>query len=81
MSIEKQVFKTDVLAVDIPTMHKMTPQQYDKYLRGGLFTVDHHDILRSEPAGYPLATTKKQMKALIAYLQEITHEVGGDESE
>ena len=68
--------KTDVASVDIPTMAKMSMQEYDEYLRTGLFAVDHHDILRSEPAGYPLAVTARQMKALITYLQEIAPKVG-----
>lgn len=68
--------KQDVVAVDIQTMGDMSMEDYNEYLRNGLLTVDHHDILRSEPAGYPLAVTKKQIKALIAYLKEIEHKVG-----
>jgi hypothetical protein len=63
--------KQDVTAVDIPTMGQMALSEYNEYLRTGLLMVDHHDILRSEPAGYPLAANKAQLKALIAYLKEL----------
>lgn len=66
----------EVLAVDIPTMSEMSMDEYKDYLRFGLMSVDHHDILRSDAAGYPLATNKEQMQALIAYLTEIAPKVG-----
>lgn len=68
--------KQDVVAVDIHTMGDMSIEDYKDYLRNGLLTVDHHDILRSEPAGYPIAVTKEQFKALLAYLKEIEPKVG-----
>lgn len=68
--------KQDVVAVDIHTMGDMSLEDYNEYLRTGLFTVDHHDILKSEPAGYPIAVTKAQFKALLAYLKEIGPKVG-----
>ena len=68
--------RTDVVSVDIQTMAQMSMQDYDEYLRTGLFTIDHHEILRSEPAGYPLAVTQEQVKALIGYLTEIAPKVG-----
>jgi hypothetical protein len=76
MPYETFTVKQDVVAVDIQTMGDMSLEDYNKYLRNGLLTVDHHDILRSEPAGYPLAVTKQQFKALIAYLKEIEPRVG-----
>ena len=66
----------DVTAVDVATMGEMTTEEYSEYLRTGLLTVDHHDILRSEPAGYPIAVTKAQFKVLLSYLKEIEHQVG-----
>ncbi|MDD5125033.1 hypothetical protein [Methylovulum sp.] len=66
----------DVVAVDIHTMGDMSLEDYNEYIRTGLLTVDHHDILRSEPAGYPLAVTKAQFNALLAYLKEIGPRVG-----
>ena len=68
--------KQDVTAVDIQTMAQMTIAEYNEYLRTGLLTVDHHDLLRSEPAGYPLAVNKAQLKALIMYLKELEPRLG-----
>ena len=69
----------DVTAVDIQTMSSMSMKDYKEYLRNGLFSVDHHDLLRSEPAGYPIATNKAQFKALMEYLKEIGPRIGGDD--
>ena len=71
MAYKTFTLRTDVVSVDIQTMAQMSMQDYDEYLRTGLFTIDHHEILRSEPAGYPLAVTQEQVKALIGYLTEI----------
>lgn len=76
MAYETFTQKQDVVAVDIQTMGDMSIEDYKDYLRNGLLTVDHHDILRSEPAGYPVAVTKEQFKALLAYLKEIEPRVG-----
>ncbi|MBZ0226394.1 MAG: hypothetical protein K8F51_10515 [Comamonas sp.] len=76
MTYKTFTWKQDVTAVDIRTMSEMTAEEYEEYLESGLLTVDHHDVLRSEPAGYPLATTKEQLQALINYLQSIEHKVG-----
>lgn len=70
--------KTDVTAVDIPTMAEMTIDEYNEYLRTGLLMVDHHDVLRSEPAGYPIAVNKAQLRALITYLETLEPRVGDD---
>jgi hypothetical protein len=67
----------EVEAVDIATMADMTEDDYREYLEDGLLLVDHHDILRSQPAGYPLAVTKAQFKALLRYLQELEPRIGG----
>lgn len=69
----------DVTAVDIQTMASMSMKDYKEYLRNGLLTVDHHDLLRSEPAGYPLATNKAQFKALMEYLKELEPKIGHSE--
>lgn len=69
----------DITAVDIHTMANMSMKDYKEYLRHGLLTVDHHDLLRSEPAGYPLATNKAQFKALMEYLQELEPKIGHSE--
>lgn len=70
------VSKQDVTAVDIHTMESMSAEDYREYLEFGLLTVDHHDILRSEPAGYPLAVTSEQFKMLLAYLKALENKVG-----
>jgi hypothetical protein len=69
--------RQDVTAVDIQAMAEMSLQDYEEYLRSGLIMVDHHDVLRSEPAGYPLAVTKAQFKALLKYLEQLEPKVGG----
>lgn len=76
MTYKTFTVKRDVVAVDIDTMGDMSMKDYEEYLRNGLLTIDHHDILRSEPAGYPLAVTKAQFKVLLAYLNEIAPKVG-----
>ena len=76
MTYKTFTWKQDVVAVDIHTMANMSIDEYNEYLRFGLLTVDHHDILRSEPAGYPIATSKEQFNALLAYLNEIAPKVG-----
>jgi hypothetical protein len=70
--------KTEVVSVDIPTMAAMSADEYEQYIRE-TFVVDHHDVLREQPAGgYPLAVTQPQVRALIAYLEEIAPKVGLD---
>lgn len=76
MAYETFTVNQDIVAVDIQTMAEMSMEDYEEYIRTGLITIDHHDILRSEPAGYPLAVTKAQFKALLTYLKEIGPKVG-----
>ena len=76
MPYEKFKIKQEVEAVDIQNMAEMTIDEYKEYLDGGLLFVDHHDILRSEPAGYPLAVTKEQFSALMEYLKSVEYKVG-----
>ena len=78
MSDSKLKTTTEVEAVDIPTMLEMSDDEYREYLKGGLLFVDHHDVLRSAPAEYPLAATRKQLHMLIQYLQSLENRVGGD---
>jgi DNA-directed RNA polymerase alpha subunit len=59
----------EIEAVDIPTMFKMSDEEYRKFLQGdGLFFIDHN-ALRSSVADYPLATTREQLNILIEELQ------------
>jgi hypothetical protein len=66
----------EVNSVDIQTMAGMSSDDYDEYLRNNLLYVDHHDVLRSRAAGYPLAATKAQLKMLMSYLRELEPSIG-----
>lgn len=65
----------EIECVDIPTMAGMSDDDYRQFLRlgelGGLMYVDHHDVLRSYVADYPLATTLEQFDTLMGYLQTL----------
>ena len=74
MSSRPKTIKTniDVESVDIPTMFEMPDNDYRDFVREeGLMFVDHHDILRSTAAAYPIATTREQLEILIEELQLI----------
>jgi hypothetical protein len=61
----------EIEATDIPTMRAMSNSEYWSFVKGGaLFWIDHHDVVRSTPAEYPLATTKAQLDMMIAALKE-----------
>jgi hypothetical protein len=61
----------EIEAIDIPTMYRMSEHDYQKFLANGeLFWVDHHDVLRSTAAEYPLATTRQQLDLLIKALEK-----------
>jgi len=64
-------------AATIQTLEQMTPDEYNTYLRHHLFYTDHHDTLRSNQGGYPIATSPAQINALIGYLNELLQ--GADE--
>lgn len=66
----------EIDAVDIPTMYEMNIDEYKEYLANELFFVDHHDVLRSAIAQYPLAVTREQLSALIVHLQSLESKVG-----
>ncbi|MNH88011.1 hypothetical protein D3C81_727770 [compost metagenome] len=70
---------TDANAVDIPSMHKMPLDEYASYVDGGLFFVDHHEVLRAVLGEYPIATTSKQVEHLISYLQVVAEKMRGGE--
>ncbi len=65
-----------VEAVDIPTMRDMSIDEYKEYVEFGIVFVDHHEILRSAPAEYPIACTKTQLSAFIDYLNSIKDKLG-----
>jgi hypothetical protein len=76
VSYEVPTSKQEVSAVDIHTMGDLSAEDYNRYIRENLIYVDHHDILRSMAAGYPLAVTKAQMQTLMEYLRELAPTVG-----
>lgn len=78
MAYTKLKFSNDIEAVDILRMQEMSVEEYREYLNGELLFVDHHDILRSGPAEYPLATNKEQLEILISYLQGLRSRVGSE---
>lgn len=78
MAYTKLKFSNDIEAIDILSMQEMSVEEYREYLNGELLFVDHHDILRSGPAEYPLATNKEQLEILISYLQGLRSRVGSE---
>lgn len=71
-------FSVEIDAADIPSMRQMSDSEYRRYVEQELLLVDHHDVLRSAVAQYPLAVTREQMKILISVLQGLTARVGAD---
>jgi hypothetical protein len=71
MAYQKHKRTVVVEAVDIVTMSAMSPKDYEDYLADGLLEVDRSGVLRSTPAGYPLATSKKQLRVLIDRLKAL----------
>ena len=69
-------YTAEIDVADIPSMHGMSSVEYREYLENELLFVDHHDVLRSAVAQYPLAVTNEQIKILITYLQSIESKVG-----
>lgn len=69
----------DVNAVDIPSMYKMPASEYTAYVDGGLFFLDHHEVLRAVLGEYPIATTVDQVELLIGYLNGIAERMRGGE--
>lgn len=69
----------EIEATDIPTMSRMSKIEYRNFLKSGeLFWIDHHDVLRSTPAEYPLATTREQLDMLIDALSEFRNRMPVD---
>ena len=70
----------EIEATDIPTMRQMSNSEYwDFVKRGELFFIDHHDVVRSTPAEYPLATSRQQLEMLIEALKKFRDRMPGDE--
>lgn len=61
----------EIECFDIPTMHQMSDEEYRGIIDYGLVYVDHHDVLRSYVAHYPIATTREQLDIFIEELQKL----------
>ena len=73
---DKIKLNIDIETVDIPTMYAMSDKEYRQYLRSdGLVYVDHHDVLRSAAAGYPLATNLEHFDILLEELHSLRGEM------
>jgi hypothetical protein len=70
--VNKITVNLDVETIDIPTMESLSIDKYRDYVKdGGLFMVDHHHILRSSSATYPIASSKAQLEVYISELEQI----------
>jgi hypothetical protein len=52
-------------------MHEMSDEEYRGVIDYGLVYVDHHEVLRSYVAHYPIATTQEQLDIFIEELQKL----------
>lgn len=68
----------EIDAVDISSMYKMSAGEYKQYVENELLFIDHHDVLRSQIAQYPLAVSREQLRILIAHLQSLESKVGAE---
>lgn len=71
MAYELFIHKQEIEAIDIQGMSQLSMNDYKEYIREHLVELDRHEVLRSIPAGYPLAVTKEQLEMLISYLKEL----------
>lgn len=69
----QKTYKTsvEIESVDIRGMDQMNPKEYRQYVLDHMLYVDHHDILRSHIAGYPIANNKEQLDILVEVLSEL----------
>ncbi len=61
-------------AIDIPTMHGLSDNEYRSHITeggGDGFYVDHHDVLRDSVTARPLATTREQFDILMGELSRL----------
>ncbi|WP_368646841.1 hypothetical protein [Castellaniella ginsengisoli] len=75
--MQKHQVKTDDSdeAFDIPSLELLSEEDYLDYLKFELISLDHHDIIRSEIGGYPIAATSQQARILANYLQGLAEEM------
>ncbi len=78
MTYEIYKRSVEIECADIRGMSSMSIKDYRQYVDDHLLRVDHHDALLSEIGGFPLATNKVQLDALIKALEALRHKVGKD---
>jgi hypothetical protein len=60
--------------LDTHTMASLSDEAYKAHVKDfELFFVDHHDVLRVQHAGFPLACNQRQLDILIDELRAIRH--------
>jgi hypothetical protein len=68
--LKKIKVNREIEAVDIPTMNEMSDDEYRNFIQSDeLIFIDHHNVLRSSIADYPIATTREQLDIFIEELQ------------
>jgi hypothetical protein len=68
-------YTQEIEAIDIRTMDIMSPEDYREYINSGLLRIDHHDVLVSTVAGYPVAANREQLEILIKYLESLKDKI------
>ena len=66
--------KMEVNVFPLRELEALDTLSYRAFLQSdGLFCVDHHEILCSSVAGYPIAVTKQQLDIYINELKAVRH--------
>lgn len=60
-----------IRTMDIPSMSALSDDEYRNIIDGEMFWVDHHDILKVETSGQPIATSIEQLNILIEELEKM----------
>jgi len=66
-----------VVAADIQSMGDMNENDYKEYIENYLIELNHHNIIKSSAAGYPIACNKRQLELLIQYLTSLKNKLNG----
>lgn len=65
----------EAYAIDVPSMHSMSPKDYSSYIENELFHSHHHGELHAVLGGYPIAATSDQVRSLIRYLNNVAEQM------
>lgn len=60
-----------IRTMDIPSMTVLADDEYRSLFKNELFWVDHHNILRVENTGQPIATSVEQLNIMIEELEKM----------